>query len=121
MHYPTIITALAMSALALPAHADFVITTAPSAGAQPATRAALSHDVPATVAIARGFGDRVPLSFAVRQIVPATFRVTYGSGVNPGVLVDWKGGRSWKRVLADALKPLGLRPVLGYKAVEIQK
>jgi hypothetical protein len=121
MHYPKVFAVLAISALALPARADFVITTAPSGSGQPRARVALSHTVPEKVPIARGFGDRVPLSFAVRQIVPATFKVTYGSGVDPGALVDWRGGPIWSRVLADAIKPLGLRLVLGNMTLEIQK
>jgi hypothetical protein len=82
---------------------------------------ALRHAESSTAAIARGFGDRVPLSFAVRQIVPATINVTYGAGVDPGALVDWRGGRSWRVVLADALKPLGLRAVFAATAIEIRK
>ena len=121
MHYPKVFAILAISALAPPARADFVIMTGPSESGQPGALVALSHTLPAKVAIARGFGNRVPLSFAVRQIVPATFKVTFGSGVDPGALVDWRGGRIWNRVLADALKPLALHIVFGNTTVAIQK
>jgi hypothetical protein len=122
MHYRTIIViVLAVSAAALPAHADFVIATAPLGFGQPPPHTALRHAEPSSAAIARGFGDRVPLSFAVRQIVPATINVTYGAGVDPDALVDWRGGRSWRVVLADAVKPLGLRVVSAGTAIEIRK
>jgi hypothetical protein len=53
--------------------------------------------------------------------VPVSVKVIYGSGIDSGALVDWRGGASWTRVLIDAVKPLGLRLVLHNKAVEIQK
>jgi hypothetical protein len=71
--------------------------------------------------VAQGFGDRIPLGFAVRQIVPAAVKVRYGQGVSPDALVDWKGGEGWNRVLSRAVHPLGLRLVMTYMAVEISK
>ena len=55
-----------------------------------------------------GFGDQVPLSFAVRQIVPARFQVAFGEAVNSNAPVDWKGGKPWRPTLSDAVRPLGL-------------
>jgi hypothetical protein len=55
-----------------------------------------------------GFGDQVPLTFAVRQIVPANFQVAYADTVQKDVPVDWKGGEPWRATLADAVRPLGL-------------
>jgi hypothetical protein len=122
MHYRTIIvTVLAVGAAALPARADFVIATAPLGFGKPRPPAVVRHAEPSSPSIARGFGVRVPLSFAVRQIVPATINVTYGAGVDPDALVDWRGGRSWRVVLADAAKPLGLRVVFAAAAIEIRK
>ena len=71
--------------------------------------------------VAFGFGARIPLSFAVRQIVPPAVKVTYGPGADPNALVDWKGGQAWNRVLFDAVKPLGLRLVMSDLVVEIRK
>ena len=65
--------------------------------------------------------DELINAFAVRQIVPATVKVTYGPGADPNALVDWKGGQTWNRVLLAAVKPLGLRLVLTHTAVEIRK
>jgi hypothetical protein len=64
---------------------------------------------------AQGFGEGVPLAFAIRQIVPAGTRVTLAEGVAADTPVDWRGGRAWNRVLADATAAVGLRllPVRG--------
>jgi hypothetical protein len=71
--------------------------------------------------VAEGFGDQVPLRFAVRQIVPKAIKVTYGPGADPDAVVDWKGGQGWNWVLFRAVKPLGLRLVMTHTAVEIRK
>ena len=59
--------------------------------------------------VAHGFGRQVPLSFAIRQIVPHTTVVRFGPGVDPAAPVTWSGGRPWNRVLAAAVRPLRLR------------
>ncbi len=59
--------------------------------------------------IASGFGHEVSLRFAVRQLLPKNWRVRYGQGVDPDLLVSWEGGRPWDFVLRDAVKPLGLQ------------
>lgn len=69
--------------------------------------------------VARGFGNNVPLGFAVRQIVPPSVRVTYGTDVDPSTPVDWRGGRPWNLVLGDAVKPLGLRLAVRRASVAI--
>lgn len=121
------------------AHADFVV-----AGPPPGTRPELAQTVPATAApadnpqteplpaatfrpvplrfmMAYGFGHRVPLRFAVRQIVPHAVSVTYGPGAEPDALVDWKGGQGWNWVLFKAVRPIGLRLVMSHRAVEIRQ
>ena len=67
-----------------------------------------------------GFGDLVPLSFACRQIVPASVTVSYGPGADPGMLVTWKGGDTWPHVLSSAIKPLGLRIISSGMRLEIE-
>jgi len=71
--------------------------------------------------VAEGFGDHVPLRFAVRQIVPKAVKVTYGPGADPDAAVDWRGGQGWNWVLFRAVRPLGLRLVMTNMAVEIRK
>ena len=120
MRSSIILTVLAATALGTTARADFVITSMPPPTVQ--TNPGNSPDPAATrFKMAYGFGDQIPLSFAVRQIVPPAVRVTYGPGADPDALVDWKGGQAWNRVLGEAVKPLGLRLVMTHMAVEIRK
>jgi hypothetical protein len=123
-----ILTALMATTLGAAAQADFVITSTPPAPNPPLasevplkTPVPANHPMPPRFEIAYGFGDQIRLSFAVRQIVPPTFKVTYGPGADPNALVDWKGGQTWNRVLLAAVKPLGLRLVFTHTAVEIRK
>jgi len=69
--------------------------------------------------LVEGFGDRVPLSFACRQIVPAQIKVSYGPGVDPTTPVTWTGGDPWSLVLERAIKPLGLHTVAAGMTLQI--
>ena len=67
-----------------------------------------------------GFGNQVPLSFAVRQIVPAPYQVAFAESVDKAVPVDWKGGKPWRAALSDAIRPLGLTVSVAGAAVTIK-
>ena len=128
MRVRVISTVLTVATLSATAQADFVITSPPPAANPPLvseaplkTPAPANHPAPPRLKMAYGFGDQVPLSFAVRQIVPSAINVTYGRGADPNALVDWRGGQAWNRALLDAVKPLGLRLVITHTAVEIRK
>ena len=69
--------------------------------------------------VAHGFGQNVPLSFAVRQVVPPRVRVSYGRGVDRQQPVSWTGGKPWDQVLRNAVRPLGLHVVMSHMAVHI--
>lgn len=71
------------------------------------------------VPIASGFGRHVPLAFAVRQIVPAGVKTTFGPGVDQAAAVDWTGGGPWNEVLRSTVLPLGLRVTVGWAVVSI--
>ncbi len=75
------------------------------------------HKIPLAV----GFGEKVPLSFAVRQIVPPSLKVKYGDEAKSDAVVDWQGGREWPVVLRAAVRPLGLRVTVHGKSVSIDK
>ncbi len=90
-------------------------------GGGPAVSADTPHPAQPPFMLAQGFGDQVPLRFAVRQIVPRAVKVTYGPGADPDAAVDWQGGQGWNRVLFNAVRPLGLRLVMTHMAVEIRK
>ena len=55
-----------------------------------------------------GFGDQIPLSFAVRQIVPARFQVVFSKEVDRERRVDWRGCKPWQTALLESIKPFGL-------------
>jgi hypothetical protein len=111
------------------ARAEFLIATPAGPSAEPPRQTTQSPPanvgpvpaLPSTPAppLVRGFGTQIPLSFAVRQIVPAAVAVGYGPGVDPSVLVSWRGNRPWRRALRDAVAPLGLRLVAGAREITI--
>jgi hypothetical protein len=122
MRIPIILTVLTAITLTSAAQADFVVTSMPQATQPPlATEEPANHAAPPRFKMVSGFGDQIPLSFAVRQIVPSTIHVTYGRGADPNALVDWRGGQAWNRTLLNAVRPLGLRLVITEIAVEIRK
>ncbi|MGE4350875.1 MAG: TcpQ domain-containing protein [Bdellovibrionales bacterium] len=81
------------------------LTPLPSTPAAPAIPTPLP--APATN-IVQGFADRVPLSVALRQILPEEVGFSVAQNVDMGTFVSWKGGAPWQEVLADALSPLDL-------------
>ncbi len=113
-----------------PARADFRIQeTAPEGGATafgantgadgPGPRRRVQAAIRPRVAVAVGFGQQIPLSFAARQIVPASLPVRFTPEVNQDMLVDWSGGRPWNQVIAAAVQPLHLRAVVTARGVLI--
>lgn len=105
-------------AASAPARAEFLL--APS-GAPPATVSAPAPGM-ASIAIpprprspslpaAKGYGEAVPLHVAARQIAPEETSVVFGDGVDRELPVNWQGGRPWNLVMADAIRPLGLKVV----------
>ena len=101
-----------------PAKAEFLMVSAPDVPVTRESETPAPHPKPkrrplkihvsAPEPALSGFGDRVPLTFAVRQIVPAHFQVAFADAVHKDAPVDWKGGEPWRATLADALRPLGL-------------
>lgn len=74
----------------------------------------------AQATVINGFGEDVPLEFAVQQIVPPDMDVSWGPGVDRSARVNWQGGQPWPQVLATALSPAGLEVGVGYGIVEIR-
>jgi hypothetical protein len=118
MRTPLPLLVLAPLIICAPAQAKFFMLSAPDAAATqksgtPAPhpkleRRPLKLHVSAPEPTVSGFGDQVPLTFAVRQIVPGNFQVAYAAGVDEDAPVDWKGGELWRATLTDAVRPLGL-------------
>jgi len=115
------------------ANAEFVMVPPPAAetGANPAPTPSTATTRPAAKPHPKihpptpdpsltGFGDQVPLRFAVRQIVPARFQVAFGETVNRDAQVDWRGGKPWRPTLAEAIRPIGLTVTVVGATVTIQ-
>lgn len=71
--------------------------------------------------VVQGFGTRVPLVIALRQILPSGYSFAHGDGVDLGASVDWKGGKPWNDVLNDTLSAAGLKASVTGETVFIQK
>lgn len=62
----------------------------------------------ATTNLADGFGDQIPLAFAIRQMAPDGYEILFEPPADPEALVSWRGGKPWMQTLADIVSPLGL-------------
>jgi hypothetical protein len=67
---------------------------------------------PATVAsaadVVQGFASQVPLTVALRELLPPGYGFSIDQDVDMGVLVSFQGGKPWRDTLAAALDPVGL-------------
>lgn len=75
--------------------------TAPAAPAPVSMPAA----APASEDVVRGFATNVPLSVALRQILPHEVGFSVAQDVSLGTIVSWNGGQPWRAVLKDMLAP----------------
>jgi hypothetical protein len=115
MRAPLLLLVLASLIVCAPAHAEFLLVPSPDPVSTDAAPPAIRPHNPQTNVLRapqdppiQGFGHRIPLTFAVRQIVPAHFHVAFADAVQKDAAVDWKGGDSWRATLARAVRPLGL-------------
>lgn len=106
-----------------PARAEFVLRSTPP----PIERPTVPAEVPRvpkpwpTLPRTQGFGEDVPLGFAVGMIVPGNVRIEWWPETNPRVPVSWTGGRPWNVVLAEAIRPHGYKAVATAARVEIKR
>lgn len=64
--------------------------------------------VPQDEVVVKGFADRIPLSVALRQVLPPEIGFSVAQDVSLGTLVSWRGGAPWRQILKDMLLPAGL-------------
>lgn len=69
--------------------------------------------------VVMGFGKDMPLALALQQIIPSDYAYSFSSGVNPGLRVNWNGGKSWDIVLEETLSTLDLNAYYDDKKVII--
>jgi hypothetical protein len=115
MRAPLLLLVLAPLIVCDPAQAEFLLLPSPDPVSTDAAAPATRTHKPRTHVLRgpqdlplRGFGHEIPLTFAVRQIVPTYFQVAFADAVHKDAAVDWKGGHSWREALAEAVRPLGL-------------
>ncbi|HZZ25499.1 MAG TPA: hypothetical protein VFE60_24420 [Roseiarcus sp.] len=115
MRAPLLLLVLAPLIVCAPAQAEFLLVPSPDPVSTDAAAPAIRPHKPQTNVLRapqdsplQGFGHRIPLTFAARQIVPAYFQVAFADAVQKDAAVDWKGGDSWRETLAKAVRPLGL-------------
>lgn len=99
------------------------VVSAPAPAAEVAAPVAAASAPAAEPAapVVQGFGTRVPLVIALRQILPAGYSFAHGDGVDLGASVDWKGGKPWNDVLNETLSAAGLKASVTGETVFIQK
>lgn len=128
MRATTILPILLFLCMPVPVNADFAMLQSEKGDTPPATAASAPPKLVAKgqktrrelkPPRARGFGNRIPLSFAIRQIVPSPVKVRFAREDDRGALVDWRGGRPWPSVLREAVRPLGLRAVVRQNIVSV--
>ncbi len=61
-----------------------------------------------SIDVVHGFASRVPLTLALRQILPSDHSFYVEQGVEMDTLVSYKGGKPWGETLKAALAPAGL-------------
>lgn len=101
------------------AHADFSMSTNTAPASTP-----LSHRsvwARSAYKLATGYGNEIPLTFALRQIVPHGVLVVIHQGVSPSTIVSWHGGVPWDIALRRALAPAGLRAMITPVEVQISR
>jgi hypothetical protein len=115
MRAPLLLLVLESLIVCAPAQAEFLLVPSPDPVSTDAAALAIRPHKPQTHVLRgpqdhplQGFGHQIPLTFAVRQIVPTYFKVAFAEAVRKDAAVDWKGGHSWRETLAEAVRPLGL-------------
>jgi hypothetical protein len=71
--------------------------------------------------IIEGFGNDVPISYALASIVPSNYAYAFGAGINPAMPITWRGGKAWDIVLIDALRMNNMFVHITDTKVSIQK
>lgn len=70
-------------------------------------RSGMMNESVAGAEIIEGFGNDIPLSFALHQIVPADYAFSFDPDIDQSVRVNWEGGQPWDDVLKEAIAPFG--------------
>ncbi|MDD2859466.1 MAG: hypothetical protein PHT60_14915 [Acidiphilium sp.] len=108
--------AIAVIVATLPAYANFSLAAGPKPESSQSSWKSLAFPV------IHGFGHNVPLTFALRQIVPKGILVVVRPSVNiQTIRVSWRGGRPWNDVLQSVLAHAGLSATITPVMVHIDR
>jgi len=69
--------------------------------------------------LAIGFGKDLPISTAMKQVIPEGYTYLIDDGITGGKNVSWNGGKPWPQVLNDMVHPLGLKASIDGQIVRI--
>lgn len=70
-------------------------------------------------AVVEGFADDIPLSVALRQIIPPSYVYSTGSGINLSQNVSWRGDKPWPEALQTMLAAYGMEGKIDGNIVRI--
>ncbi len=102
---------------------DDVLTTediSPEETEQAPEPEAIIWNTPEAFDVIEGFGADMPLALALGQIAPARYAYSFGTGVNPGSMISWEGGKPWNEVLDNALTPLNISYEIQDKTIHLK-
>lgn len=71
--------------------------------------------------ILEGFGENMPLLFALRQIAPETYTMSFSPAVTQDTTLSWEGGAPWPDVLQAALAEQNLEASIGDNVIRIHE
>lgn len=98
-----------------PARANFTLTPHPS------KRAHHNHLHNVPFPLIAGFGNDIPLAFALRQIVPAGVLIVTAPSIDTHhIIVSWRGGVPWNTALETSLAAAGLSATITPVIVKIR-
>ena len=69
---------------------------------------AASGETASGAAVVQGFATQVPLTLALRQLLPIGYSFSISQGVDTNTYVSYKGGRPWDETLKEMLASVGL-------------
>ena len=75
----------------------------------------------AQTGVVQGFASQVPLTVALRQVLPRGTAFHINNDVDTSTQVSWKGGRPWQQTLDDMLAGSGLQASYGQNGVTVQR
>lgn len=106
-----LLTLFACAVIFCPSPADAGFRYVPS-GSTPATTSNI---------VVEGFADQVPLTVALRQVLPRGMVYSIAEDVDLQTRVSWQGGQPWRDVLISALQAVGLRATFASNMVRVER